>query len=193
MSFSERLWGYLANGSSLPSLAGKREAPATLAGDPLPMGRGWLSLPVQGSGLQLKLQGRQVRWRLRQVPQLVPSPDAQWHVACLLPVYPLPCHPVLVKPSFHLSHVSSPHTQSLRTETGLGDSGRLFTVPAPPSTAEAGHGLRTVCGRLSPLSQEAPQAFLPPGSSCQRASPDLTVASPEDSSAPAGPVQLKAD
>lgn len=79
------------------------------------------------------------------------------------------------------------HTLSLRMETGLGDSGPLFTLPAPPSTVEAGHRLRTVCGRLSPLSQEAPQAFLPPGSSCQRASPDLTVASSEDSSAPAGP------
>lgn len=42
-------------------------------------------------------------------------------------------------------------------------------------------------GGLSPLSQEVPQAFLPPGSSCQQASPDLTEASYEDSSAPSGP------
>ena len=120
LSFSERLLGYLASkGSSLPLLAGEREAPATLAGGPLPTQERLVGRHSPGRCLLLKLQGWPVRWQPLQLPSITQRlPYAG--LRCALP--PRPGDTQL-----------SPFTREQPVETGLRDKhcAALHTPPPP--------------------------------------------------------------
>lgn len=154
--FSERLQVSLASqGSSRHQLAGKREAPTTAhhgeAGC-LPLCR---EVPAaDAAGLIHSQDGSY--WRC-QAGGLLGMP----RVTCQLPQARLLCAlPPCPGEAWHFTCVQPTHTQSIGTQTSLSDKRCAALPTAPPLHL----GKKTVCDRLSPLSQEAPQAFQPPAS-----------------------------
>ena len=191
--FQDDSWVFGKRGGPgcLSWLAKKEASPpplaTTLAESCCPPWRGWLSLPKTERHPLLKLQGWRSGRQLLQMPQLGPSPvDAQSHMLAAPCESPL-CAATLSwrEHGFHFSRVCSPLTLS---PWGWGQVWvKTLLLSALPLLPPLSQWWATDCVWLTlPLFPGGPTCLLASHLTLpSRTSPDLTISSTEDSSAPA--------